>query len=87
MSPTNSALPRQVADAYVDELIALDPITGTYLGVKESSSRLPDLSPAGQEAVADLLRATLARLDEAEQPSPVPTATQSGAAHGCCGSG
>ncbi|MGA5184333.1 DUF885 domain-containing protein [Streptomyces pseudogriseolus] len=67
MSPTNSALPCQVADAYVDELIALDPITGTYLGVKESSSRLPDLSPAGQEAVAELLRATLARLDEAER--------------------
>ncbi|MFF9662657.1 DUF885 domain-containing protein [Streptomyces althioticus] len=67
MSPTNSALPRQVADAYVDELIALDPITGTYLGVKESSSRLPDLSPAGQEAVAELLRTTLARLDEAER--------------------
>lgn len=67
MSPTNSALPRQVADAYVDELIALDPITGTYLGVKECSSRLPDLSPAGQEAVAELLRATLARLDEAER--------------------
>ncbi|MGA5318377.1 DUF885 domain-containing protein [Streptomyces pseudogriseolus] len=67
MSPTNSALPRQVADAYVDELIALDPITGTYLGVKESSARLPDLSPAGQEAVAELLRATLARLDEAER--------------------
>ncbi|MFZ4155115.1 DUF885 domain-containing protein [Streptomyces pseudogriseolus] len=67
MSPTNSALPRQVADAYVDELIALDPITGTYLGVKESSSRLPDLSPAGQEAFAELQRATLARLDEAER--------------------
>ncbi|MEU1078696.1 DUF885 domain-containing protein [Streptomyces sp. NPDC005908] len=67
MSPTNSALPRQVADSYVDELIALDPITGTYLGVKESSSRLPDLSPAGQEAVAELLRTTLARLDEAER--------------------
>ncbi|MFJ9599008.1 DUF885 domain-containing protein [Streptomyces althioticus] len=67
MSPTNSALPRQVADAYVDELIALDPITGTYLGVKESSSRLPDLSPAGQERVAELLRTALARLDEAER--------------------
>ncbi|MET9150137.1 DUF885 domain-containing protein [Streptomyces griseoflavus] len=67
MSQTNSALPRQVADAYVDELIALDPITGTYLGVRESSSRLPDLSPAGQEALAELGRATLARLDEAER--------------------
>ncbi|CAL9628328.1 DUF885 domain-containing protein [Streptomyces sp. enrichment culture] len=67
MSQTNSALPRQVADAYVDELVALDPITGTFLGVKESSARLPDLSPAGQEALAELRRATLARLDEAER--------------------
>ncbi|WDF36462.1 DUF885 domain-containing protein [Streptomyces sp. T12] len=67
MSETNSPLPREVADAYVDELIALDPVTGTYLGVKESSSKLPDLSPAGQEALADLGRATLARLDEAER--------------------
>ncbi|WP_217214022.1 DUF885 domain-containing protein [Streptomyces sp. AC550_RSS872] len=67
MSDTHSPLPREVADAYVDALIALDPITGTYLGVKESSSRLPDLSPAGQEALAELQRATLARLDEAER--------------------
>ncbi|MFB6960118.1 DUF885 domain-containing protein [Streptomyces sp. NPDC056309] len=67
MSQTKSPLPRQVADAYVDELIALDPITGTYLGVKESSSRLPDTSPAGQQALADLARTTLARLDDAER--------------------
>ncbi|MEU0597113.1 DUF885 domain-containing protein [Streptomyces sp. NPDC006393] len=67
MSDTNSALPRQVADAYVDELIALDPITGTFLGVKESSGRLPDTSPAGQQALAELARTTLARLDEAER--------------------
>ncbi|MFJ1580298.1 MULTISPECIES: DUF885 domain-containing protein [unclassified Streptomyces] len=67
MSDTSgSALPRQVADAYVDALIELDPITGTYLGVAESSRRLPDFSPAGQQAVADLGRATLARLDVAE---------------------
>ncbi|MFI2454634.1 DUF885 domain-containing protein [Streptomyces sp. NPDC019539] len=63
----SSALPRQVADAYVDALIALDPITGTYLGVPESAGRLPDFSPAGQEAVAELARATLVRLDEAEK--------------------
>ncbi|MFE7566066.1 DUF885 domain-containing protein [Streptomyces sp. NPDC057539] len=67
MSDTSgSALPRQVADAYVDALIELDPITGTYLGVAESSRRLPDFSPAGQQALADLGRATLARLDVAE---------------------
>ncbi|AKN71764.1 hypothetical protein QR97_19945 [Streptomyces sp. PBH53] len=67
MSDTQIPLPRQVADAYVDDLIALDPVTGTYLGVKESSSRLPDYSPAGQEALAELARATLAKLDEAER--------------------
>ncbi|MFJ4628832.1 DUF885 domain-containing protein [Streptomyces sp. NPDC088847] len=67
MSQTNTPLPRQVADAYVDALIALDPVTGTYLGVKESSSRLADLSPAGQERLAELQRATLAQLDEAER--------------------
>ncbi|MDX3593893.1 DUF885 domain-containing protein [Streptomyces sp. ID03-2B] len=68
MSDTSSsALPRQVADAYVDALIELDPITGTYLGVPESSRRLPDFSPAGQEASAGLLRATLRKLDAAEQ--------------------
>ncbi|MFI9804103.1 DUF885 domain-containing protein [Streptomyces sp. NPDC052301] len=67
MSETQSPLPRQVADAYVDDLIALDPVTGTYLGVKESSSRLPDYSPAGQEALAELARTTLVKLDEAER--------------------
>ena len=67
MSQTKSPLPREVADAYVDELIALDPVLGTYLGVQESHGRLPDTSPAGQEAVAELARVTLARLDEAER--------------------
>ncbi|MFK0253596.1 DUF885 domain-containing protein [Streptomyces sp. NPDC090445] len=62
-----SRLPRQVADAYVDDLIALDPITGTYLGVVASSGSLPDFSPAGRAAVADLARSTLARLDAAER--------------------
>ncbi|MET8177517.1 DUF885 domain-containing protein [Streptomyces sp. NPDC005336] len=67
MSDTkNAPLPRQVADNHVDALIELDPITGTYLGVPESSRRLPDFSPAGAEAVADLARTTLDRLAEAE---------------------
>ncbi|MFD8741353.1 DUF885 domain-containing protein, partial [Streptomyces sp. NPDC059618] len=67
MSHTSNPLPREVADAYVDGFIALDPVTGTYLGVQESSSRLPDYSPAGQKALARLARDTLAELDEAER--------------------
>ena len=67
MSETKSPLPREVADRYVADLIDLDPLIGTYLGVKESHSKLPDTSPAGHEAHAELIRATLARLDEAER--------------------
>ncbi|MGW7167628.1 DUF885 domain-containing protein [Streptomyces sp. NPDC054884] len=67
MSHTTDPLPREIADAYVDDLIALDPVTGTFLGVPESSSRLPDYSPAGQEALAQLARDTLAKLDEAQR--------------------
>ncbi|MEU5162107.1 DUF885 domain-containing protein [Streptomyces sp. NPDC020875] len=68
MSVTASTpLPRQVADSYLDALIALDPITGTYLGVKESAALLPDFSPEGQEARAALARRTLAELAEAEK--------------------
>lgn len=65
--PGDRPLPREVADAYVDAFIALDPISGTYLGVGASHSKLPDTSPAGQEAVAELARTTLARLDDAER--------------------
>ncbi|WP_052852766.1 DUF885 domain-containing protein [Streptomyces avicenniae] len=60
-------LPRQLADAYVDSLVQLDPITGTYLGVAASADALPDYSPAGEEALADLKRRTLERLAEAER--------------------
>ncbi|MFD7811413.1 DUF885 domain-containing protein [Streptomyces sp. NPDC059785] len=67
MSDTRSPLPRELADAYVGELIALDPVTGTYLGDKASSTKLPDTTPAGQAAVAELARRTLARLDAAER--------------------
>ncbi|MDX2391677.1 MULTISPECIES: DUF885 domain-containing protein [unclassified Streptomyces] len=66
-SDSAARLPRQVADAYVDDLIAIDPITGTYLGVAASSGKLPDFSPAGRAAAAELLRNTLAALDAAER--------------------
>lgn len=61
-----SPLPREVADAYVDALVELDPIAGTYLGIPQSHGRLPDFSPAGQEKIAELGRETLQRLAAAE---------------------
>jgi uncharacterized protein (DUF885 family) len=63
---TRSSLPRQVADTYVDALLELDPVLGTYLGAPGSARRLPDYSPAGADALASLARTTLDRLAEAE---------------------
>ncbi len=55
--------PRQVADRYVDRLCELDPTLATVLGRTPAPDGLPDLSPAGLEAVAGLQRSTLAELD------------------------
>jgi uncharacterized protein (DUF885 family) len=55
--------PRQVADDYVDRLCVLDPTVATSLGRTPAPDGLPDLSPAGLEALAELQRATLAELD------------------------
>ncbi|MEO3755268.1 DUF885 domain-containing protein [Streptomyces sp. B6B3] len=73
---TAASLPRQLADAYVDEFVALDPITGTYLGVPGSSERLPDFSPDGQEALAELARRTLRRLERAESQPGADSASE-----------
>ncbi|MBO1419587.1 DUF885 domain-containing protein [Streptomyces sp. FH025] len=58
--------PRRIADEYVRDLAELDPLTAVYLGLNAEDDRLPDFSPAGAEAIADLARRTLARLDAAE---------------------
>ncbi|MCZ7413008.1 DUF885 domain-containing protein [Streptomyces sp. WMMC897] len=55
-------LPRQLADGYVDSLVRLDPVLGTELGVPGADALLPDLSPDGSQALADLHRSTLAEL-------------------------
>ncbi|SFP00899.1 Uncharacterized conserved protein, DUF885 familyt [Geodermatophilus dictyosporus] len=55
--------PRQVADRYVDAVCDLDPIVATSLGTRPGDDRLPDPSPAGLEADAELTRRTLAELD------------------------
>ncbi len=61
---------REVADAYVEALAELDPLLATDLGLRPDEDRLPDLSPAGQQAADDLARSTLARLDSVESAAP-----------------
>ncbi|MEU6237899.1 DUF885 domain-containing protein [Kitasatospora sp. NPDC047058] len=64
---SDGTTPRRIADAYVKALASLDPLTAVYLGLNPEDDRLPDLSPAGNEAIAALARQTLARLAEAEE--------------------
>jgi uncharacterized protein (DUF885 family) len=59
------ATPRQLADRYVRELADLDPAVSTALGLDPDEDGLPDLSPDGLAAQADLEARTLARLDAA----------------------
>ncbi len=58
--------PRELADAYVHDLADLDPSVSTALGLATHDDRVPDYSPAGRQALADLASATLDRLDDLE---------------------
>ncbi len=62
--------PRRTADRYVDAVADLDPIVATMLGTRPGDDRLPDPSPAGLEAEADLARRTLAELDAVTAADP-----------------
>lgn len=49
----------QLADRFVDEYAALDPVLATYIGVRGHDDRWPDHSPSGHTARSALLRRTL----------------------------
>jgi uncharacterized protein (DUF885 family) len=60
---TSPATPRVLADRYVDAVCDLDPIVATSLGTRPGDDGLPDFSPDGLAAEADLDRRTLAEID------------------------
>lgn len=55
---------RDAADHYARQLAALQPVLATDLGLPGGEDQLPDLTPAWQDSLDDLARATLIRLDE-----------------------
>jgi uncharacterized protein (DUF885 family) len=57
-----------IADQYVDRAAALDPFLATRAGLGVHDDELPDLSPDGFAARAELDRSTLAPLEAAEAP-------------------
>ncbi|HEX2810593.1 MAG TPA: DUF885 domain-containing protein [Kineosporiaceae bacterium] len=64
--PEQSITPRQLSDRYVDELVALDPLVATSLGLPDGADRFGDLSPAGSQQRSALRRRTLSDLDALE---------------------
>jgi len=62
MSVNAAASVAAIADRYIEELAALDPVSATFLGIPGHDHELSDLSPAGVEATEALLRRTLVDL-------------------------
>jgi uncharacterized protein (DUF885 family) len=52
----------QLADRFVDEYAAAQPVVATYLGLRGHEDRWPDLSPDGHAALAALLQRTRAEV-------------------------
>jgi uncharacterized protein (DUF885 family) len=65
--PASARPVRDAADQYVQAYAELDPLVGTEFGLPVGQDRLPDLSPAGQQALDELRRRTLAELAALEQ--------------------
>lgn len=63
--------PFELSEAFVDELVAISPMTATSLGLAGSDHRWDDLSPAGIEQRVDLGRRYREALEEhLEHPDP-----------------
>ncbi|HLQ57844.1 MAG TPA: DUF885 domain-containing protein [Streptosporangiaceae bacterium] len=59
----------EIADRYVGQAAALDPVSATMAGIVGYDDLMTDLSPAGFAARAELDRSTIAALDEAPAAS------------------
>jgi uncharacterized protein (DUF885 family) len=62
ISPRTSTAIDAAADAYLEDLIALDPVEATLLGLRGHEDELTDYSPDGHHARAELARNTLGAL-------------------------
>ena len=65
-SPGSSRPVDAIADHFVEDYAALDPVTATYLGLGGHDSELTDLSPAGFQAREELTRAARAAMAATE---------------------
>lgn len=62
----NSPIDR-ISEQFLEDFVELSPTEATYMGIQGHDHRLPDLSPAGYQALIDLNRRTIAEAN-AVQP-------------------
>lgn len=55
-----------ISNRYVDDYVALDPLTATFEGITGHDDEMPDLSPDGQQARAELYARVLRAMTDAE---------------------
>ena len=65
-----------LAEEWLDTLVDLDPVTGTYIGRTDGDDRYGDYSPAGHEASAAAARSVLDRLAPLEPEDDVDRVTK-----------
>jgi uncharacterized protein (DUF885 family) len=65
-----------IAEGWVDTLVDIDPLVGTYIGRDEVNDRFGDFSPAGHERFIDEARKVIAALDAAEPVDNVDRVTR-----------
>ncbi|GLK18599.1 DUF885 domain-containing protein [Herbiconiux flava] len=67
----------RIAERWVDTVVELEPVLGTYIGRTEANDRFGDLSPAGHERYVAAVRSVLAELDGAVPADEVDEVTKS----------
>jgi uncharacterized protein (DUF885 family) len=75
-SPRTPSAIDQLADGWVDTLVDLVPMVGTYIGRNEYNDRFGDFSPEGHERLVDAARTTLAELQRLEPADDVDVVTK-----------
>lgn len=65
-----------IAEDWVDTLVELDPLLGTYIGRTEANSRFGDFSPAGNERYVGEAKKVLAALDTARAVDSIDEVTK-----------
>ncbi len=68
-TPPNSPID-QISEAFLEAYVELSPSSATFMGIQGHDHRLPDLSPAGYDALMELNRRTIAQASAVQVSSP-----------------